>query len=168
MPLSRATWSVLHDRHYFHHHRHRPQNCNFFTIENKHPIQLKRLHSTNLGTLPKVNGLAEQDYLKFGYQLQQVKNSRRLSHTLQKQNKIECKYQSSTLSRTSRSSDDPGARETTSKYLHLSNPRIASGYSPESISSRKRYMCGQSSFFTWRNSSEVNRTSDLSSQVVCR
>jgi hypothetical protein len=54
-------------------------------------------------------------------------------------------------------------------HLHLlSNLKITSGYSPESISSRKTYMCGQSSFFTWRNSSEVNRNSDLSPQVVCR
>lgn len=178
LPLSRATWSVLHDRHYFHHHRHRPQNCNLFTAENKHPIQIKRLHSTSLGNLPKVNDLEEQDYLNShqalchaGYTVQQITHSKRFSHTLRRQNKIECKYQSSTLSRTSRSSNDPGARDAISKYLHLhllSNLRITSGYSPESISSRKRYMCGQSSFVTWRNSSEVNSTSDLSFQIVCR
>ena len=178
LPLSRATWSVLHDRHYFHHHRHRPQNCKLFTAESKHHIQIRRLHSRNLGDLPKVNDLSEQGYLnphqascRSGNKVQQITYSARFNHTLRKQNKIECKHQSSTLSRTSRSSNDPGATDAISQYLHLhllSNLRITSGYSPESISSRKGYMCGQSSFFTCRNSSEVSRNSDLSPEVVRR
>jgi len=116
LPLSRATWSVLHDRHYFQHHRHRPHNYNLFTGEDEHSVQ--------------------------------------------------------NLSKTSRSSNDPGAKGALSKLLHLqpsSNLKATPTYLGESITSRqRRYMCGQSSFFTRRSSSKANKNSDLSIQVVSR
>lgn len=170
LPLSRATWSVLHDRHYFHHHRHRPQNSNQLTTEDELSLLTQRAI-----VLPVIHDLTENSNLS-QHQISpwprlKIQKTKTLNHFLRKQNIIEGENQSSGLSKTSRSSNDPGEADRFSKSVHLhqlSHCKHISVYSSETISSRKRYMCGQSSSFLWRNGSEVNKTSDLSSQVVSR
>lgn len=115
LPLSRATWSVLHDRHYFHHHRHRPHNHNLFTGEDEHSVQ--------------------------------------------------------NLTKTSRSSNDPGAKGTRSNLLHLQTSENFTAIptdSRDSSTSCKRYMCGKRPYFAPKHSSNANQKSDLSIQVVSR
>jgi len=174
LPLSRATWSVLHDRHYFHHHRHRPQNSNLFTTEDEKSLQIQRLHSTGL---PLSHDLTEnihpcQHQISPWPRLKSQKRySKTLHHFLGRQNAFQGKDRFSELSKTSRSSTDPGEPDRFSKSVHLhslSFGKHTSVYSIEEISSRERYMRDQSSSILWRNSIEANKTSDISNQVVSR
>jgi len=154
LPLSRATWSVLHDRHYFHHHRHRPQNRNLHTTENELATQrLPVIHDLTENPHPCQHQISPWPRLKA-----QESNLKTQNHFAQKENIIDSKHRFSELSKTSRSSNDPGELNRLSKSVHL-HPKI---------SSSERYMCGQSSSFLWRNRSKVSKTSDKSFQVVSR
>lgn len=154
LPLSRATWSVLHDRHYFHHHRHRPQNRNLHTTENELATQrLPVIHDLTENPHPCQHQISPWPRLKA-----QKGSLKTQNHFAQQENIIDSKHRFSELSKTSRSSNDPGELNRLSKSVHL-HPKI---------SSSERYMCGQSSSFLWRNRSKVSKTSDKSFQVVSR
>ena len=172
LPLSRATWSVLHDRHYFHHHRHRPQNDNLLTIDDEKSLQTQRLHSSRISHDLTVNLPPCQHQTSPWHSLKSPKGySKTLNHFLRRQNILENKDRFSALNKTSRSSTDPGELNRFSKSVHLhsfSNSKHTSVYSTEEISSRERYMRDQSSSSLWRNSIQVNKTSDISNQVVSR
>jgi len=172
LPLSRATWSVLHDRHYFHHHRHRPQNDNLLTIDDEKSLQTQRLHSSRISHDLTVNLPPCQHQTSPWHSLKSPKGySKTLNHFLRRQNILENKDRFSALNKTSRSSTDPGELNRFSKSVHLhsfSSSKHTSVYSTEEISSRERYMRDQSSSSLWRNSIQVNKTSDISNQVVSR
>lgn len=180
LPLSRATWSVLHDRHYFHHHRHRPHNYNLFEGEGQHSVQSKRLPSTYLPILRNICAWSEESSLsqhktsqQSGLRLQRTAYFPRRRNTSQRHNTIECNNQSSALTKSSRSSHDPGARVVFSILSHLqlsSHLRDTPTYRYEGVTSseRVRYMCGQSSYCRCRSSTDANRNSDLSFQPVSR
>lgn len=176
LPLSRATWSVLHDRHYFHHHRHRPHNCNLLKIEGKHLLERKRLPSTYLPILPNICAWGEESSLRpqktshrSGANPHRIAYFPRRRHTSQQHNTIECNNQSPALTKLSRSSHDPGARDVFSILSHLqlsSHLHYTPTYRSEGVTSseRVRYMWGQSSYYRCRSSTDANTNSDLSFQ----
>ena len=172
LPLSRATWSVLHDRHYFHHHRHRPQNDNLLTIDDEKYLQTQRLYSSRVSHDLTVNLPPCQHQTSPWHRLKSPKGySKTLNHFLRRQNILENKDRFSALNKTSRSSTDPGELNRFSKSVHLhsfSSSKHRSVYSTEEISSRERYMRDQTSSSLWKKSIQVNNTSDISNQVVSR
>jgi hypothetical protein len=130
LPLSRATWSVLHDRHYFHHHRHRPHNFNLLRDNNQLSSQEKRIRhiSKRYNTLECNN------------------QSTALAKTSSSSQDPGSSEESSRLSRLLQ----PSNIDNTSTYW-------SNGVTSNQ---RSRCMCGKSSYFICRRTIDPNRNSD--------
>lgn len=154
LPLSRATWSVLHDRHYFHHHRHRPHNRNVHLGERGYTVQNKHLNLTGECFLPNVSSLVKSTDLR-----------------LRSPNTIQCNNQYSTLNKASRSSNDPGENKA-ARLLHLQPSSVSelgkSSCLNAGTARKTRYMYGKTSVSNWRDSSKDHTNSELFMQVVSR
>jgi hypothetical protein len=178
LPLSRATWSVLHDRHYFHHHRHRPHNRNVHLGERGYSVQHKHLNLTGECFSPNVSSLVKSSdvrqpriLLKDNLHRQTVVACGRRSLKLRRPNTIQCNNQFSTLNKASRSSNDPGENKTP-RFLHLQPSSVSeleqSSCLDASTPRKTRYMYGKTSVPNWRDKSKDHTNSELFMQVVSR
>jgi hypothetical protein len=181
LPLSRATWSVLHDRHYFHHHRHRPHNIKPLHSQN-HSLHRKNPTVTDLSLLPIccfwVKDLPSSTQKtcskpREAFKLQNGGPFPERRH-IWKRDKLECNIRSAALTKTSSSSDDPGAREGVLPPLsHLqlsSHIDDTSRYRSDSVIADKRIrsMCDLSSYSRCRSTTDLASDSDSSLQPVSR
>jgi hypothetical protein len=178
LPLSRATWSVLHDRHYFHHHRHRPHNRNVHLGERGYSVQDKHLNLTGECFLPNASSLVKSSdvrqpriLLKENLHRQTVVACGKRSLKLQSPNTIQCNNQYSTLNKASRSSNDPGENKE-ARILHLQPSSVSelgkSSCLDTGTARKTRYMYGKTSVSNWRDSSKDHTNSELFMQVVSR
>ena len=179
LPLSRATWSVLHDRHYFHHHRHRPHNRNVHLGEKGYSVQDKHLNLAGECFLPHVSSLVKSTdlrqprvLLKDHLRCQTGVACRKRSFNLRSPNTIQCNDQYSALNKASRSSNDPGENQAR-RFLHLQTPSVAelgqsSCLDATGTPRKTRYMYGKTSASNWRDSSKDHTNSELFMQVVSR
>ena len=181
LPLSRATWSVLHDRHYFHHHRHRPHNIKLLHRQNQ-SLHRKNPTVTDLSLLPTccfwVKDLPSSTQKtcskpREAFKLQCGGSFPERRH-IWKRDKLECNIQSAALTKTSSSSDDPGARKGVLPPLsHLqlsSHIGDTSRYQSDSViaDQRIRSMCDSSSYSRCRSTTDLASDSDSSLQPVSR
>lgn len=178
LPLSRATWSVLHDRHYFHHHRHRPHNRNVQLGEKGYSVQHRHLNLTGECFLPNASILVKSSdvrqpriLLKDNLHRQTVVACGRRSLKLRSPNTIQCNNQYSTLNKASRSSNDPGENKAP-RFLHLQPTSVSelekSSCRDAGTPRKTRYMYGKTSVSNWRDSSKDHTNSELFMQVVSR
>jgi len=178
LPLSRATWSVLHDRHYFHHHRHRPHNRNVHLGERGYSVQDKHLNLTGECCLPNVSSLVKSTDLrqprilvKDHLSCQTVVACGKRSLKLRSPNTIQCNDQDSALNKASRSSNDPGENKAP-RFLHLQPSSVTelgqSSCLDAGTPRKTRYMYGKTSASNWRDSSKDHTNSELFMQVVSR
>ena len=178
LPLSRATWSVLHDRHYFHHHRHRPHNRNVHLGERGYSVQHKHLNLTGECFSPNVSSLVKSSdvrqpriLLKDNLHRQTVVACGRRSLKLRRPNTIQCNNQYSTLNKASRSFNDPGENKAP-RFLHLQPSSVSeleeSSWLDAGTPRKTRYMYGKTSVSNWRDSSKDHTNSELFMQVVSR
>lgn len=160
LPLSRATWSVLHGRHYFHNHRHRPQNSKPTIKEVQFSVHNNRLSSAYSSIVPNICTLAEQSSLSLhkpnrsGLRFVRIAPFSKRSHHPQLQSIIECSNQYSAFNQTTRYSHDPGTRGQISiSHLQLSSHRS------ERATSRKRvrYMRDKSQYAIGRSGIDASR-----------